>query len=194
MPICQPRSCGCQYTSETLSIFPDESNANLIHFEVADPSVITGIQDDITDINADIVDINTRLSGAAIAWLNQPAGNTDATTSTTAATWLTTAITVPAWATAAIVTANVTNVTCITAACIYALDVAISGNGYTQDIAAANFGAAAAIVDAIPMTKRVTGFSTGSVNVLVGARRVSGTGTMRAISTSKISGSIHFMP
>lgn len=62
MPICSPRGCGCSFTSETLSIYPDESNINLIHFEVADPSVITGIQDDITDIEADVATLQADIT------------------------------------------------------------------------------------------------------------------------------------
>lgn len=131
-------------------------------------------------------------SGAAISWLNAPVGNIDATTSGSTVTWLTTAITVPTWASTAIVHADVTNVTAITAAALYALDLTISGGSYTGDFAAINFAATAAL-ESVGFTRLVTGFSTGVQNVLVGARRVSGSGTMRATTTSKISGFIIFL-
>lgn len=68
MPLCQPRGCGCQYTSETLSIYPDPSNSSLIHFEQAEPSIITELQDDVTELLADVALLETMLPATSSTW------------------------------------------------------------------------------------------------------------------------------
>ena len=54
MPVCAPRACGCSFTSESLSIFPDEATSSLIHIEQADFSEITDMQADIATLQTDL--------------------------------------------------------------------------------------------------------------------------------------------
>ena len=123
-----------------------------------------------------------------------PASADDATTTTTMTTWhITNAFTVPTWATAAIVQVNLTGIYMVTSgSTTYALDVTILGGNYSGDYAAFS---PLNINDRISVSycKTVTGFGTGAgMNVRIGARRVSGTGTARADSASKITGFVMF--
>jgi hypothetical protein len=103
MPLCTPRGCGCAFTSDTLTIFPDPSNANLIHFEQAEFTDLTEMQADIaaleaamataqSDISAAQTDITTletavaTLSGIAASTTGGSALTTSGTTTSTVAT------------------------------------------------------------------------------------------------------------
>ena len=50
MPICAPRACGCQFSSETLTI---QNVDGVVTIEIASDSIITEIQDDIADIQTE---------------------------------------------------------------------------------------------------------------------------------------------
>lgn len=123
-----------------------------------------------------------------------PASNVDATTTGSFVTWLTSAdpVTVPTGATKALIQVNITNVTAINNSALYGIDATLSGSSYVSDRAAISF-AGAGDAKAVALS-RVVQTTPGSRSVLVGARRVSGSGQARAGSTTKVSGYVFFLP
>jgi hypothetical protein len=119
---------------------------------------------------------------------------TDATTTTSYVTWMTipSVGTVPSWATQVIIQVNVSNVQAVTADCIYSLTATMNGGSYGGvDHGAIGFLAAGNLTStSFVLTAAATGL--GGPSVLIGARRVAGTGTLRANTSSRISAAVWF--
>lgn len=122
-----------------------------------------------------------------------PAVATNATTGATFVDWITVdSITLPVWTTSVIVHIDITNVGVITAAALYVVDVKVGAVAPGADRAALDFTGTTDRVNC-SFTAPVTTSGTGAQNLILQAKRVSGTGQMQAGSTTKISGFVQFI-
>jgi hypothetical protein len=122
-----------------------------------------------------------------------PSSNTDATTSSTMATWITCSnVEVPTWAVSAIINININGMYTVTAAASYGFSAVINSTpAYGSD--QGRFETTAInIRGSTSFFGSCSGFSSGTHSILIGARRFAGTGTMRADSNTLFTGAIWF--
>jgi hypothetical protein len=123
-------------------------------------------------------------------------GTDDATTGTAFAVWITmpSVLTIPSWAKNALVQLNLCNIESITAACKYALNLTIGATAVgTTDYSVIDFTVAGQSRE-ISFAKDVVLTGTGTQSIVIYARRISGTGTLRATTLSQLTTVTFYKP
>lgn len=153
------------------------------------PTVVNGVTTiDATTFGVPVANqLNQKHEHLALA----PGANTDATTTAVMTLWLTLGnLTVPSWAVAAIISVSINEVSMITAAGPYDLQAKIgTDTGRTVGCNASGqlLGINTNWHDKITLT------STGPKALTIWASRPSGTGTLRALTTSDITANVTYI-